>query len=239
MSEGQRRDGGGLFKAAPSIVAAAHELKSPLALVRQLAFMAEQNPEQTAEYVERIVLTADRALRLTSDITKAARLEDSFFEKEPLNAQRLLEEIADEMSPLYRAQGRRLTVMARRSSPLVVANHDLIRRVLLGFTDNALHYAGENVPVELSLRAQPSRHTVRLVVRDFGPAVAANTLENMSGTLGAQPIASSLRPSSSGLGLYLARQFADVMQAQIGFVRHRDGASFYIDVPSSTQLSLL
>ncbi|HEU0266128.1 MAG TPA: HAMP domain-containing sensor histidine kinase [Candidatus Saccharimonadaceae bacterium] len=238
-SEGKRRDGGGLFEVAPSVVAAAHELKSPLVLVRQLALVIEQDPQRAVEYAERIALTADRALRLTSDLTRAARLEDSFFESEPLNALKLLEEVADEMAPLYQAHGRELTIASRRQSPLVVANHDLVRRVLLGFTDNALMYADRDTPVQLSLGAKPQRGVVRLEVRDFGPSVVKNTIKNISKSIGVRPVSASTRPASSGLGLYLAQQFASMMHARVGLIRHRDGASFYIDVPISTQLYLL
>lgn len=241
MNEAQegRQIGGGLLDTTPSIVAAAHELKSPLALIRQLSFTIQNDPEHAAQNIDRIVLTAERALRLTSDITRQARLEDSFFVTEPLNAQMLLEEIAEEIMPLYRAHGRVISVVPHRTSPLVIANYDLLRRVLLGFSDNALQYADDQTPVELSLRTHPSHRTVRLQVRDFGPAIAKNSLQQAGDLLGTRPVLASRRPSSSGLGLFLARQFATSMRATIGIVRHRDGASFYIDVPASTQLSLL
>ena len=47
------------------------------------------------------------------------------------------------------------------------------------------------------------------------------------------------RPDSSGLGVYIAAQFARAMGAEIGLIRHRDGVSFYIDLVKSGQLSWL
>ena len=60
----------------PFLVTASHELKSPLALVRQLALSLEDGqadgPEQ-AEIVKQILLTSERALRLTTDLSRSAR----------------------------------------------------------------------------------------------------------------------------------------------------------------------
>lgn len=233
------QDRGGLFTGTPSIVAAAHELKAPLALIRQLAFDIANNPGDTSVSAERILMTADRALRLTGDITKHARLEDSFFETEPLNAQMICEEVVDEMHPLYRANDRQIVLMDRRTSPLIVANRELLRRVLLGFADNALHYVTSDTPVKVSVQTYRDQHVVRLSVRDFGPTVRGDSWRASDSDLGSRPAVLPNRPESSGLGIYLARQFAEAMRANIGVTRHRDGASFYIDLPESMQMSLL
>ena len=54
-----------------------------------------------------------------------------------------------------------------------------------------------------------------------------------------QPVDIAMRPGSSGLGLYIAAKFANYMQSDFGLIRHRDGTSFYIDLPVSGQLSFL
>lgn len=236
-SEPQAR--GDIFTGTPSDVAAAHELKAPLALIRQLAFDIANDPGDPRVGAERILMTAERALRLTGDITKHARLEDSFFETEPLNAQMICEEVVDEIHPLYRANNRQIVVSDRRVSPLIVANRELLRRVLLGFADNALHHVDAETPVRVSVQANRKQHVVRLSVRDFGPAVQGESWRAGEVELGSRPSVLPIRPESSGLGIYLARQFAEAMRATIGVTRHRDGASFYIELPESMQMSLL
>lgn len=242
--EGHKRQlnpvGGASFMDAPLFIAAAHELKSPLALIRQLSLGIEAGTVD-AKDIERaarqITLTSERALRLTTDLTKTARLEDSLFSLEPLNPVSLCEEVVQELAPLYRAKGKKLEVASRSRPLLAIANKDLLRRILLNFIDNALHYSEAATPVVVSARAY--KGTVRLGVRDYGPALPTNvwkTLENSLGT-NAQPLHS--RPGSSGLGIYIANQFAEVMHAQVGATRHRDGATFYVDLSASTQLRLL
>lgn len=72
--------------ALPSLIAAAHELKSPLVVMRQFGFMLSRPDVTEAErrvLLQRLILTADRGLRLTNDLTKMARLEDALFQLEP------------------------------------------------------------------------------------------------------------------------------------------------------------
>lgn len=225
----------------PFLVTASHELKSPLALVRQLALALEDNLDSAdrAEIVRQILLTSERALRLTTDLSRSARLQDSLFELEPLNPQAICEEVAHEMTPLYRARGRVIRVASRYRPRLAVANRELLRRIMLNFADNALHYAGADEPVELRAASRTREGSVRLSVRDYGPAVPADMWRKLHASLGNIPQTLHMRPQSSGLGLLVSGQFARAMHGSIGATRHHDGATFYVDVSASTQMSLL
>jgi K+-sensing histidine kinase KdpD len=225
-----------------SLMAAAHELKAPIALIRQLGLMLETEPiDKVANerMIRQIVLTSERALRLTADLTRSSRLEDSLFDLEPLNPQQLCEEVAHELTPLYRAQGREIRVASRYRPILALANRDLLRRVILNFGDNALHYGGEETPVELYVKTRQQKHTVRVAVRDYGPALPSDIWQRLQQQLGVNPQFLHNRPQSSGLGLFVAGQFARAMRSELGATRHHDGATFFIDINASKQLSLL
>jgi signal transduction histidine kinase len=233
MQESQLRD-------SSSLITAAHELKAPLALIRQLSLSIEQGDVPEADQLRmlrQVTLTSERALRLTSDLTRSARLEGAMFELEPINPQQLCEDIVHELTPLFAAHGRVIRVANRRRPPLMVANRDLLRRIIMNFSDNALHYSDESGVVELSTQVV-NGDTVRVGVRDYGPALPSDTWRTLAAKLQTpQPV--HARPQSSGLGLYIAGQFAEVMNGTIGATRHRDGASFYVDMQASKQLRLL
>lgn len=227
---------------SPSLIAAAHELKSPLALIRQLSLMldgGEIDCQEQARIIEQITLTSERALRLTSDLTKSVRLTDAMFELEPINPKQLCEDVVSELTPLFLAHDRKLELVSRKHSTLLVANRDLLRRIIINFSDNALHYSEENRTTEIKIEKLRSGNVVRLGVRDYGPALSPDTFKKLQNKLSNAPTAIHARPQSSGLGLYIASQFADAMNGKIGMMRHRDGATFYVDLQASRQLSLL
>lgn len=233
---------GSLVNGLPSIIVAAHELKSPLALVRQLSLMLEKGDLSAVEQknmLRQISLTSERALRLTSDLTSSARLSEGLFLLEPINPQQLCEDIVRELTPLFVAQDRKVKLVSRRQPPLIVANRDLLRRIIINFSDNALHYAEEKTSVEIQINTFNAGKTIRLCVRDYGPALPINTLKSLSKRLMVASTPIHARPLSSGLGLYIVSQFADAMNGQVGMIRHHDGSTFYVDLQASRQLNLL
>lgn len=234
--------GGVLDDGISSLVAAAHELKSPLALMRQLSLMLEAGDvtiDESRRMLRQITLTSERALRLTSDLTRSVRLQDAMFALEPINPQQLCEDIVHELRPLFAAHGRQVRLASRKHPLLLVANRDLLRRIILNFSDNALHYARGDSIVEIQIKALNAGRTIRLGVRDYGPALSSDMWRSLQAKLATAPQPVHARPQSSGLGLYIAGQFADAMNGTIGMTRHHDGATFYVDLHASKQLSLL
>jgi len=215
-----------------TFVIAAHELKAPISLIRQLAFEIETSAtlnDDQLKLLQQISLVSEKSLRLTSNITKSARLDDSLFENEPVNAQQLCEDVAHELWPLYKAHQREIRVAKRRKPPLVIANRELLYRILLSFGDNSLHYASRS-PAQFTVTSKDDKVLVGL--RDSGPIVGSARLRDNS------PFISG-RPNGSGLGLAIAQRFADTMGGTIGSTKHRDGMTFYVSINPSVQMSLL
>lgn len=233
--------GDGRYEVTP-LIAAAHELKAPLALVRQLALRLEDEQLSDAErqrLLRQTILTSERALRLTSDLTRSARLDSALFNLEPINPEQLCRDIASELAPLFEAYGKRVDVKTRKHPLLLVANRDLLRRILLGFSDNALHYSTPGSAVSMQIQAFKKAGVIRIGVRDYGPALSSDMWQKLQKKLRTAPQSIHARPESSGLGLYIASQFAEAMNGTIGAVRHKDGATFYVELQASSQLSLL
>lgn len=227
-------DGGFRFE-LPSAVAAAHELKAPLILIRQLTLLLEDeslSASERSKLLVRMKATSERALRLTNNLTKTVRLDDALFALEPVNVRQLVEDVADELRPLYSIHDKQISLTRKTRTPLAVAHRDLLRQVLVNLCDNALNYSSGNVRVSVLRKSD----AIRVSVRDYGPQISKSALKSLR--LHA-PSAISSRPQSSGLGLHISNQFAGAMNAQLGLTQHRDGASFYIDLPISEQLSLL
>ena len=219
------------------IFVAAHELKAPLALTRQLALALDpKNPTQVENYQEKLISVSERALKQVSDLSKVARLEDGLFELEPVAVRNVCDEVESELKYLFRFNSRDLAVKYSNRSRLVVANRDLLHSIIYNFCANAIKYSSSDSTSRLLV--QDSKGRVKITVRDFGPALPSNIFEKLNHNRLDAPVDISFRPDSSGLGLFIATRFARFMRANVGAIRHADGTSFFVELPISNQASL-
>jgi signal transduction histidine kinase len=222
----------GIWHDVPTILAAAHELKSPLVLIRQMTFQLDEADPVAA----RIRLTAERSLQLVEGLTKVARLEDALFTCEPIYLPALYDEIAHELTPLASALEQTIEIRVPKAQVTAIGNRSLLRSVLLGLCDNALTHNDITKPIEL--RAMKAGDRVIAGVRDYGPHTSQ--LSSIKRSIGKTPQPIASRPRSSGLGLMIAEQFARHMDAELQLRRHQtQGVTLSLSLPASQQLSLL
>ena len=215
---------------------AAHELKAPLAVLRQLALSLGDLNDQNEHVKAEMVSVSERALKQVNDLAKIRRLEDGMFEMEPVAVRAVCDAVTNEINYLFSSSKKKLSVKYMNRSRLVTANRELLHSVIYNFLINAMHYSSDGTKTVLSLR--DSRDRVRLVVRDFGPALPIEVWREMKNGWIEKPVSIAMRPGSSGLGLFIASKFSRYMNAPVGAVRHRDGTSFYVELPISKQASL-
>ena len=220
------------------ILVAAHELKAPLCLLKQLAFSMELVTDENdrKRIQNQMVTVSDRALRQVEDLTKISRLSDGLFEMEPVAVRAVCDEVTAELRTLFRFNHRNLEIEYRNRNRLVYANRDLLYSVVYNFCLNAMHYSDEETRSELTLSDKDG--LVRLDVRDFGPALPVDVWRSLKKGWVEKPTSIAMRPGSSGLGLYIASKFSQYMNANVGAVRHRDGTSFFVELLPSKQASL-
>lgn len=231
---------GGVLDESALTVAAASELTSPLVLLRQFGLILADDDisdEERRHLGEKLTLTSERALRLAASLsmTSASQYE---LPLEPINPVSVCQDVIHELTPLFAAHGQKIELQQRTRIPLLVGNRQLLQRILLGFGDNALHYGTDGKPIQMTIRSRGDH--VRIGIRDWGPAIPIDIWERLEGRVArraAAPLAT--RPQTSGIGLVTAKRLAELMESTVGLIRHRDGATFYVDLHISNQMSLL
>jgi len=216
------------------ILVAAHELKEPLVALRQLAFMLDGTDITDKDVQKKMVGVSDRAIKQINDLMKIQKLQDGIFEMEPVSVRAVCDDVARELMYMFRFNRRDLFVKYSNRSPLVTANRELLHSVIYNFLLNAMHYSGEDARSELIVK--DFRDNVRVMVRDYGPALPMDVWREMKRGWIEKPASIAMRPGSSGLGLFIASKFSKYMHANVGAVRHRDGTSFYVELPKSHQM---
>ena len=218
------------------ILVAAHELKAPLAVLRQLALSFEDIDSENEQIRAEMVSVSERAIKQVNDLAKIRRLEDGLFTMEPVAVRAVCDDVTHELSYLFNFNKRDLFIKYSNHARLVTANRELLRSVIYNFLLNAMHYSGDDTRAELIVKDY--RNHVKVSVRDYGPSLPVDVWREIKRGWIEKPTSIAMRPGSSGLGLYIASKFSRYMNANIGAVRHRDGTSFYIELPISKQASL-
>lgn len=219
------------------IIIAAHELKAPLSVLRQLALSLEiANESETEKIRTEMVSISDRAIRQVNDLTKISRLEDGLFEMEPISVRAVCDDVLNELNYLFRLNNRDLRVRYSNSARLVIANRDLLYSVIYNFCLNAIHYSSDDSSSRVEIFDHDGR--VRVKVRDYGPSLPIDVWREIKRGWLKRPTSIAMRPGSSGLGLFIASKFSRYMNAEVGAIRHRDGTSFFVDLIVSNQASL-
>jgi signal transduction histidine kinase len=228
-----------------SLVAAAHELKTPLAIIAHLASALEDEsfmtPQQRQAGLQRIQLSAERTMRLIQGLTTSYRLGDDQLKfalnLQPVNITQICEEVAHEITPFADVQRQGLELQLGQRSQLVVGDKELLHSVLFNLLDNAFRHTPPETTVKMHIRRRSE--VVRVCVHDSGPGIQPSDMTQLKQRLGRQPQPIVTRSSGSGLGLYIAQQLAEAMGGRIGVGSVKAGADFHVDLLHSRQLSFI
>lgn len=228
-----------------SLVAAAHELKTPLAIISHLASAMEDGtmltPEQQKESLQRIQLSAERTMRLIQSLTATYRLSeqqlDLSLNLQPVNINQVCEEVAHEIMPFAAVHGQALELQLGRRAQVVVGDRELLHSILFNLLDNAFRHTPPETSVRMSLRRRTE--LVRVCVHDSGPGIQPSDMTQLKQRLGRQTQPIVTRSSGSGLGLYIAQHLATAMGGKLGVGASKTGADFHVDLLHSRQLSFV
>lgn len=219
----------------------AHELKSPLTLISGLSSELQQknlNIQQYAKYAERIQFSSDRLLGLVDSILQGYRLDQNMLELnlEPICPKVVMEEVAHEVSPHARRQAQLISIKSFKKKQTIIADKHCLHAVLFNLLDNAIKYSNPETTIELEARLHCG--VAQLAVKDYGRGITKVELKKLFCEFGKIKRPVPNWASSTGLGLYVARQLTEAMNGRLDLARRKDGSSFLVNLQLSTQLSL-
>lgn len=204
---------------------AAHELRTPIAVLRtrsEVALQSARSPESYAATLRGINTEAQRLGRVVDDLLTLARADagerpvarESFFLDD------VVIDAAVSVRTLAQADGVTLLVDQFEETPMV-GDPILVRELAVVLLDNAVKFtpAGGTVRVAVELRPEPT-----LVVTDTGPGIPDDQLgfvfERFYRGDAARP-----RAGGAGLGLSIAQWIASVHGTRVELSRPPEGGT--------------
>lgn len=195
---------------------AAHELRTPITVLRSRAEIALQQPRDADAYVTALRGVESESIRLgriVDDLLILARADagDRPVERQEFQLDDLALDAAAAAGAL--AQSRRVgVIVGKLDTALVEGDAELVRRLLMILLDNAIKFAPSGGEVRLSVAAADGAAT--LVVEDNGIGISADQLPHVFDRFYRGDPARG-RSEGAGLGLSIARWIADVHRAEI------------------------
>jgi signal transduction histidine kinase len=210
---------------------ASQEVKEPLAILRGYVDMLRNNEvplSQMPMVAERLAQQSETLMRIADQVLLLSRLplELAFTVRVSLGgvAQEAARRIRDRMAGIGMELRLQLDTQAD-----VWGDATLLEAALDEMLHNVFKHARNATVVQLRLR-QASNDRYQLIVKDDGPGMSADRLEDLFG-----PLADQQPERGQGLGLYLIRRVAEAHggRAWANSLEGK-GTTFYLELPGAS-----
>lgn len=195
--------------------AVSHDLRTPLASIKASVSSLRQGditwtPAESSEFLTAIEEETDRLTNLVGNLLDMSRVHANALAV-TVSPTALDAVVAGALAGLG-AKAKTVEVDVPESTPLVATDPALLERVIANLVDNALIYAPE-CPVRVD--GEPVGGRVLLRVIDHGPGIPPSDRDRVFQSF--QRLDDSARPNGTGvgLGLAVARGFADAIGADL------------------------
>ncbi len=197
-----------LFQQSDLISEFVHELRTPLASLSTATYLLlrpEMSQEQRNQIVNNIHNETIRLNALASSFLDLARLESGRvqFRKTTFSVADLIYECKDVMSSRATEDNIQIRVESPEGLPLLEADRDKIKQVMLNLLSNAIKYNRPNGTV--MLRAEASEKEIILFVQDTGLGIPDDSLPHLFQKFFRVREHES-RVAGTGLGLSICKQ---------------------------------
>jgi signal transduction histidine kinase len=218
------------------IAVISHELRTPLTSVygAALTLQKHQVRDETREALLAIVSDeAARLARLLDDVLSASRLDskNERFDIEPTDGAKIAQAAIDAVGPRL-PEGLELALVVEPELPLVAADEDKLRQILVNLRENAIKYSPDGGRIEIAL----SRHdsVVRFSVRDEGLGIAEDELAQIFDRFHRVDPNMTRGVGGTGLGLYICRELVEGMHGRMWVTSTEgEGSTFAFELPAA------
>jgi heavy metal sensor kinase len=196
---------------------AAHELRTPLAIIRNEAEVALRSPRSAEEYgrvLENLLEETGRLSGLADQLLFLCRQDAGLSPpaREDVEAGELLREVAGHMRVVAEEKGVALTLAADGPCRLV-SDGRLLRRVFYNLLDNAIKYTGPAGRVDVAVSSADGAVTV--AVRDTGIGIPAEHLPHVFDRFYRVDSARAGDGAGAGLGLSICHSIVTALGGSI------------------------
>jgi PAS domain S-box-containing protein len=227
---------------ASFIATASHELRTPLAAVYGAAQTLLRHDFALDEggrdrFVTLIADESERLGRIVNEILLASQLDAGRLdlEAEPFDAAELVERVV-EATRAYAPPGVKVGHRVGEDLPLVEADRDKVRQVLVNLVENAIKYSPDGGVVEVGV--EPHDGNVIFHVRDEGLGIPADEQSRVFEKFYRVDPHMTRGVGGTGLGLYICNELVGRMGGHIWLKSEAgEGSTFLFELPAAASIA--
>lgn len=213
---------------------AAHELKTPLAVLRAHgeALREDIRPEKRAEYLEILLDECDRMSGLVGSLLELSRLESgAALRREPVELSALVREVWEPLAlPLDQKQ---ISLTLALEEVRLEGDRARLREAAGNLASNALRHCPPGGRIQVVLEAAEGQ--ARLTVCNDGPPIPEEDLPRLFEPFYRGDKSRSRESGGTGLGLAIVRAAVLAHGGQCGAENRPGGAAFWLTLPQQLQ----
>lgn len=221
---------------------ASHELRTPLAIAEGTIELLQahdgiKSNKQAASLAAQAYRTIRHLSLIVDDLTTLHRADQGLLDVDvqPVDAKEVFAQLEQDHKKAAEAKGLTMVVEVHPDAHAVLTSQFRVIEILRNFTTNAIKYTDTGT---ITLFAEPADGGgIRFSVRDTGVGVSTSDQKKLFGRFYRAEDYRTRTTEGTGLGLYIAKQLAERLNATVGFSSELGvGSTFYLTVPPYTRL---
>lgn len=200
------------------IVYLAHDIKTPLtSMIGYLSLLSEIKDMPQEQRNRYIGIALDKSYRLEyliNELFDVARfnLEKIVLEKEEINLNLMLEQIADDFYPTLKEMNKKINFTSDEKT-ILYADPDKLSRVFNNLIKNAVNYSKENTDIDISILNKENQATVKITNK--GKQIPKEKLDKIFEKFYGLDSSRTSKTGGSGLGLAIAKEIVELHGGRI------------------------
>jgi two-component system, OmpR family, sensor kinase len=199
-------------------IGTAHELKTPLAVIKlknQVTLIKKRSPDEYIDALEVTNKTIDEMNIIVSNILNIGRQEGAQLDKPvEVDVIQILRQKATDFKLLAESENKKLYMSFEPSGFMAMLQVSLLNQIIQNFLQNALKFTPEHKTVTL----KSSQDDVGLLIEVIDEGCGIDDSLDLFA-----PFKRQGNKSGVGLGLFLAKSAADALGAKISIKNREDG----------------
>ena len=200
------------------IVYLAHDIKTPLtSMIGYLSLLSEikdMPQEQRNRYIDIALDKSYRLEYLINELFDVARFnsEKIVLEKEEINLNLMLEQIADDFYPTLKEMNKKINFTSDEKT-ILYADPDKLSRVFNNLIKNAVNYSKENNYIDIIILNKENQATVKITNK--GKQIPKEKLDKIFEKFYRLDSSRTSKTGGSGLGLAIAKEIVELHGGRI------------------------